>query len=361
MDRMRTLAVLAVLLLVGCSGSDGDSGQATGETAPPPATATTEPEPPTTTTAEPPEPEFPAAKGISVPQRFEVEIYARGLTKPTALAWGPDGLLYATQDGGPVVVVRPNDRRPRPYATGFKVALGLTWFEDSLYVSDSGTLWRIRDGEKQAIVGGLPFKLHQQDNVVPGPDGRLYLGSGSTCNACAEEDERSAAVLSVEPDGSDLRVEATGLRNPYGLVWHRGTLYVSVNGRDDLGDSNPAEMVVALEQGADYGWPDCWPDWTEKRLAGECEGVTPPLAYLEPHSSADGIAFWRGSLFVAEWGEYFEEDHGRRVVRVNPRSGRVTTFAEGFPHPLALAVDPWGALLVADWETGVIYRIRPRE
>jgi len=60
---------------------------------------------------------------------------------------------------------------------------------------------------------------------------------------------------------------------------------------------------------------------------------------------------------VAEWGEYLEEDHGRRVVRVDVRSGRVTDFAEGFPHPLALAVDPWGALLVADWETGVIYRI----
>jgi glucose/arabinose dehydrogenase len=333
---MRALSLLAVLVLAGCSLTSIGDGEREAEPAPA-------------------EPAFPRATGVSVPEGFRAEVYARGLTQPTALAFGPDGLLYATQNDGRVVTVRPKDRSPRTYADGFEVPLGLTWHRGSLYVSDQGTLYR--DGKP--IVTGLPFELHQQDNVVAGPDGRLYLGSGSTCNACVEEDPRSAAILSVEPDGSDLRVVATGLRNPYGLLWRGGRLYASVNGRDDLGEWNPAEMVVEVEEGADYGWPDCWPDWATKRLAGECEGVAEPLAYLEPHSSADGIAFWQGALYVAEWGQYDDDLHGRRVVRVDVETGRVRPFADGFPHPLALAVDPWGALLVADWETGVVYRIRP--
>jgi glucose/arabinose dehydrogenase len=333
---MRTLLLLSMLTLAGCSLLEPGAP----------------PEPP----PGPPEPSFPPARAIHVPGGFDAQVYARGLRNPTALAWGPDGRLYATQNGGQVVVVQPNDRRPRVYARGFTVPLGLTWFRGHLYVSGSGTLYR--DGKP--IVTGLPYGLHQQDNVVPGPDGRLYLGSGSTCNACVEKDGRSAAILSVRPDGSDLRVEATGLRNPYGLVWHRGELYVSVNGRDDLGEWNPAESVVRLRRGADYGWPDCWPDWRTRRLAGNCAGVARPLAYLEPHSSADGIAVWRGKLYVAEWGQYNADLHGRRVVRVDLATGRVRRFADGFPHPLALAVDPWGGLLIADYETGVIYRVRKR-
>jgi glucose/arabinose dehydrogenase len=90
--------------------------------------------------------------------------------------------------------------------------------------------------------------------------------------------------------------------------------------------------------------------------------VTPPAAYLEPHSSADGIAFWRGDLYVALWGQYLSTRHGRTVMRVrlgaNGKATRVTELAHGFDHPLALLVDR-GALLVADWGTGIVYRLQP--
>jgi len=193
----------------------------------------------------------------------------------------------------------------------------------------------------------------------------LYFGSGSTCNACVERDRRSAAVLSVRPDGSGLRVVARGLRNPYGLVVdsRRKRILVSVNGRDDLGtaaDPEPAEMVVALRDGRNFGWPDCWPNARLLKLSGTCNGVTPPLAYLEPHASADGLVFWHGTLYVAEWGQYDSNRFGRRVVRVRlngPMGARVSVFGSGFDHPLALAVDRGGGLLVADWGRGVVYRI----
>jgi glucose/arabinose dehydrogenase len=228
------------------------------------------------------------------------------------------------------------------------------------------------------LARGLPFGRHQQDNVVVGPEGRLFWGSGSTCDVCRERDRRSATILSLRPDGSHVRVVARGLRNPYGLAFRPGTgrLYATVNGQDEIGtkrDPEPAEMLVAVRRGAFYGWPGCWPNARTLRLTGRCRGVTAPAAYLEPHSSADGLAFYTGhsfprgyagNAFVAEWGEYLSNRFGRRVVRVqlapNGHARRVSTFASGFAHPLALLVDRRGGLLIADWGRGVVYRIQAR-
>jgi glucose/arabinose dehydrogenase len=310
-----------------------------------------------------------AAEAIRVPAGFRVEVYARGLDRPTALAWGPGGALYATQEGGAVVRVRPR----RTIARGFRTPLGLAWDGGRLFVSAQGTLWRLERGRRRPVVARLPFGRHQQDNVVV-HRGRLYFGSGSTCDACAERSRLSAAVLSVRPDGRGLRVVARGLRNPFGLAVdpRTGRLFATVNERDALGSNEPAETVVEIRQGRRYGWPECWPSYARKRLMGSCGGVTRPLAYLEPHSSADGLAVYRGdsfgerfqgNLFVAEWGQYDRRRRGRKVSRVVLRGGRpaaVSTFASGFEHPIAVAVDPLGALLVADHGDGLIYRIQAR-
>jgi glucose/arabinose dehydrogenase len=297
------------------------------------------------------------ASAVHVPTGYQVTTYATGLVHPTAMSFGPDGRLYVSQDTGQIVSVVRGTRRARPFASKLDVPLGLLWHDGKLYASESGRVQLFTpNGARRTIVRDLPYKEHQQDAIVAGPDGRLYLGSGSTCDVCVEHDPRSAAILSFRPNGSDLRIVASGLRNPYGLVFVGRSLYVSVNGRDKLGDDEPAEMVVRIRHGADYGWPDCWPSYALEQLVGSCSGVTPPVAYLEPHSSADGIASWQGDLFVAEWGEYLHKTHGRVVVRIH--RGHVTTFATGFDHPLALAVDPSGDLLVADWGRGVIYAIR---
>ncbi len=304
-----------------------------------------------------------ASQAVRVPPGFRVETYVRGLDKPTAMAYGPGRVLYITQEGGTVVRVDPRTRRGRVILRGFRTPLGLAWHRGVLFVSAQGSLWRVNRGQRRAILANLPYGRHQQDNVVV-RRGRLYLGSGSTCDVCTERSRLSAAILSVNPDGSGLRVLARGLRNPYGLAVEprSGRLYASVNERDELGDSEPAETIVEVRQGRDFGWPRCWPSHRLKRLRGSCRGVTPPVAYLEPHSAPGGMAFWNGALYVAEWGEYLERNHGRKLTRVTLRSGRraaVSTFASGFVHPLAVAVDPRGALLVADHGRGVVYRIRP--
>ena len=309
---------------------------------------------------------------IAVPPGYRVTTFAAGLDNPTAMAWGPDGRLYVTEDTGLLVVAQRGSRKPVVAARGLRTPLGLVWRGRTLFVSEQGRLSRfvLRGSallNRRVIVSGLPFGEHQQDNVVLGSDGRLYLGSGSTCDVCVEKDSRSATILSVKPDGSDLKIVARGLRNPFGLAFQPGTdkLYASVNGQDKLGtkaNPEPAEEVVLVRRGAFYGWPRCWPSFQKRVLAGRCRGVTPPIAYLEPHSSADGLAFWRSDLFVALWGQYLSNRNGRRLVRIDlgprGRARAVTTFARGFDHPLALVVDPLGGLLVADWGRGVIYRIQ---
>jgi glucose/arabinose dehydrogenase len=265
-----------------------------------------------------------------------------------------------------VVAIGRGSGTPRVLARGFPTPLGLTWVGSTLYVSAQGSVSRLvvhgkRVVSRRKIVAGLPFDRHQQDTIALGPDRRLYLGSGTTCDVCKEKDRRSGAVLSFRLDGSDLRVVATGLRNPFGLVFDGPVLYVSDNARDDLGENEPAETIVRIRHGAHYGWPRCWASWRLRKLQGSCRGVTPPVAYLEPHSSANSLALWGGTLIVAEWGQYLSERRGRKLVQVNVRTGRSSTFADGFEHPLGLVAEPRnGGLLAGDWGRGVIYRIRKR-
>ncbi|MEZ5102243.1 MAG: PQQ-dependent sugar dehydrogenase [Thermoleophilia bacterium] len=327
-----------------------------------------------------------APAAAHVPDGFATSVFARAIDRPTAMAWGPDGRLYATLEGGAVVSFARSGGRPRPFLGGLEVPLGLVWLGDDLYVAQRGrveavTMKRGKPTRRRAILRGLPHGLHQQDALVVGEDGRIYLGSGSTCDACAEASGLAATVLSFRPNGSDLRVEARGLRNPYGLAVQPGTgeIYVSTNGRDTLdGPSGPepADSVVRLRRGADFGWPSCWPSARLLRLRGACKGVTPPVAYLEPHAGAAGMAFYdgdafpaayHGDLFVAEWGQFLFPDFGREVTRIElrpNRAARVTAFATGIEHPIAVAVHPDGSLLVADYGTfgrpsaGSIIRIR---
>jgi glucose/arabinose dehydrogenase len=220
--------------------------------------------------------------GISVPAGFRVETFAHGLAHPTAMAYGPDGRIYVTQDSGSLVAIRRGTRVPRVLVRGLRTPLGLAWIGSTFFVSEQGRLERfvLRGGrleDRRVLVRGLPFGRHQQDNVVVGPGGRLYWGSGSTCDVCRERDRRSATVLSLRPDGSDLRVVARGLRNPYGLAFQPGTgrLYATVNGQDELGtagDPEPAEMLVVVRRSALYGWPGCWPNARTLTLSGSCHG-----------------------------------------------------------------------------------------
>ncbi|TME45458.1 MAG: hypothetical protein E6I56_09200 [Chloroflexi bacterium] len=331
-----------------------------------------------TPTPLPPPPNLPGASGISVPAGFSAYIYARGLGAATAMAFGPDGRLYVTTAGGSLEMVASPGAGPRVLVSGLPTALGLAWRANDLFVSVRGSIraYHLSNGALTgggSVVRGLPVNRHQNDWILPMPDGSFLVGLGSTCDVCVESDPRSAAVLRFRSDWSYAGVVVRGSRNPYGLALRpsTGEAYVTINGQDNLG-SQPADQLLRVVDGEDAGWPRCWPAYSDGSLHGNCGGVAPPVAVFIPHSSADGIAFNDGTefgdayadnAFVTEWGTNLGGPVGRRVERVvlsglpGAEHGAVTDFATGFSHPLAIIEAPDGGLLVGDYGTGQVIEI----
>lgn len=311
-----------------------------------------------------------AQSAPSVPSGFRVTVFASGFSEPTALAIGPDRRVYVSQQNGVVSVV--GRQGVATVASGFGTILGLAWHANKLYVSSTGQVWRLapsshyRSFRRRLIVNGLPTGRHQNDGMAFRGIW-MYLGVGSTCDACHESDPRSATIMRFRDDGTHPQIFARGLRNPYGLAVRPGTkqLYATDNGRDDFGNSVPDELNRILHNG-NYGWPSCWGD----HQGSHCRGTIEPVALFEPHASADGLVFYsaktfprryRGDAFVAEYGDTVNSlgtGHIVKVVRFHGRSASVSTFATGFDNPLAVVVSPNGSLLVADWGTGIVWRIQ---
>ena len=119
------------------------------------------------------------AAAVHVPSGYRVVTWATGLEHPTALSFGPDHRLYVSEDVGRVVSVTRGSSRPRPFASGLTVPLGLLWRARTLYVSEQGRVETLSlSGRRRTILSKLPFGLHQQDAIVSGPgDIRIVPGA----------------------------------------------------------------------------------------------------------------------------------------------------------------------------------------
>jgi glucose/arabinose dehydrogenase len=372
----RALAILAALTLVACGQPIAKSAATASPRHTP--TATPSPTPLPTPTPLPPPPNLPGAGGINVVAGFSAYVYARGAGTTTAMAFGPDGRLYLTTQGGSIEVVASPGASPLTMVSGLPTPLGLAWRGNELIVSVRGSLraYQLNNGALsggRAVVGSLPVGRHQNDAVVPMPNGDVLVGVGSTCDVCNEPDSRSATVLRFRSDWSFAGIAVRGSRNPYGLALRASTgdAYVMINGQDNLG-AQPADHLLRVVDGEDAGWPRCWPAYPDGSLHGNCGGVAAPVAVFTPHSSADGIAIYDGgefgadfadNAFVTEWGANAGGPIGRRVMRVvlsgsgANEHGQVSDFATGFSHPLAITVAPDGGLLVGDYGSGQIVEI----
>ena len=332
----------------------------------------------------------PGPVSLDLPPGFETGIYAQGLERPRFMAFSPAGVLFVAEMAGRITAL-PEGAGPVTIADGLDRPSSLVFHEGWLYVGETSRITRYRLAENldviesQVVVPDLPpTGSHVTRTVLVGPDGRLYVSIGSSCNVCVEEDERRAAVMVYEIDGSGGQVFARGLRNAVGLATHpeTGELWATNNGRDWLGDDNPPETVYIVRQGRDYGWPHCHngrikdPDYGQD---GSCDGVEPPVVEFQAHSAPLGLAFYTGTQFPEEYhGDLFVAFHGSwnrsqptgyKVVRIplveGQPTGEVLDFATGWlqdadtapGRPVGLVVAPDGSLLVSDDKAGIVYRI----
>ena len=355
-------------------------------------TETSAPQPTATETLTPSAtalPKVPAStvelKGAEVPPGFSLIKFA-DLYRPTAIAFNDQGRMFVASQDGNVYIFQDEDQDGRAdsrmtFATGYYFPLGVAVHKSTgeVYVSYQGAITVLRDtngdhraDEERFLVEDLPYDKHQNDNLEFGPDGWLYIGVGSTCDACEDPDPRSASILRFNIESGESEIYATGMRNPFDIAFHpeTGELFATDNGRDDLGMDAPFEELNHIVQGGDYGYPQCW---NEHDQPG-CQDAIPAIAFFEAHSSANGVDVYngqqfpteyRGNVFVSIFGSWLKPDVQTGIQRVilNPRGETYTGEASWFIRfpagvmPVPLLLGPDEALYVGDYINDAIYRI----
>jgi putative membrane-bound dehydrogenase-like protein len=327
--------------------------------------------------------------GITLPSTVSIALFAEGLNYPTALAFDEDGNLYVGinngiypyQAVGEIYRLRDTDNdgladESIRFASEIDRPVGLLFHEGELYLSQRGSLQALADSDGDGVsdqvrtlVSDLPaYGLHHNNSVILGPDGFLYFTLGSTTNNGPEPDPLNGTVLRVLPSGGPVEIFASGFRNPFDLAFDKdGNLFATDNGCDPPVCVDAPEELNYIIKGGDYGFPE---------YAGtppDGSGTVAPIATFAPHTSANGMIIyqgemfpeWQGQAFVALFGSYLEgfRDVGHRVLRVELTAdgdgfvGTVHPFADGFARPLDIAVAPDGAIFIADFEGGTIYRL----
>ena len=147
---------------------------------------------------------------------------------------------------------------------------------------------------------------HRTRTVALGPDGKLYVSVGSSCDVCVEDTPQRAAILRMNPDGSGVEVFAAGLRNTVGFDWRPFTseLWGADMGRNNLGQNRVSDELNLLEQGKRYGWPFCYDDNVpnpEFNDPARCAGATAPSMKFPPHWAPLGLVFYNRPAFPAAY------------------------------------------------------------
>ena len=285
-------------------------------------------------------------------------------------------------------------------------------------------------GEAQTIVSDLPTGGHGARNFTFDSSGAIYVNFGSRTNSCQVADRQKESPghdpctelrtragiwkFDSKKQGQKPSLEtryATGIRNSMGLAINpvNGKLYTTQHGRDQLFQSwpklfdakqsadNPAEELVEVNEGDDFGWPYCFYSVDEKRLVlapeyggdgkkvGRCAEKKGPVTTFPGHWAPESAVFYtgtqfparyRGGVFVAfhgSWNRAPEPQAGFQVVFVPMTNGAPGTeyepFADGFAgsgearggakyRPMGLAQGPDGALYITDDRGGRIWKVR---
>ncbi len=340
-------------------------------------------------------------KSLKVPKGYKVEVFAKDLNKPRIIDIADDGTVYLTRkedfdlmmlkdtngDGKADVQksIWKKDQLHGIDVDGNKIYLITV---NKVYVAN-----RKADGsidEPKVIIEGLPEAgQHPNRTLAVGPDDKLYVSVGSTCNACGETSDKNGTLLRADKNGENLEIFAKGLRNTIGFDWHpvTGELYGMDHGIDWLGDEDQKEELNILVKDNNYGWPyiyadskhnpaDTPPNMTYEEYAAKS---TEPVLLLTAHAAPMEMVFYKGNMFpekdknsafLALHGSWNREKPvGYKVVRVRFEDGEAVAFEDflsgflveneksQFGRPVGIAEHIDGSLLITDDSGGMVYRV----
>jgi len=352
---------------------------------------------------------FAEAKTLSLPADFKISLWAVGLNNPRQIDWTESGtLIVADRGSSSIKMYRQIDSN----SYGEEVATidrdlnqpsSVDFFKGDLYVGTQDKIIVYKnlseDGtysEKQILIDNLPTSVspvaHKTRTVKIGPDEKMYVTVGSSCNSCLESDERRAAMLQANLDGSELKVFASGLRNTVDFVFKSSVNNFEIwgvdNARDLLGDDLPPEEVNIISSNKDYGWPYCYgsgindPEYPER--SGYCKTETEGIVYgMQAHSAPLGLTFlvnenlaqrvkfpqleFKDDLFITFHGSWNRTiPTGYKVVRLNTAqtTSKEVNFITGWitdnsvwGRPVDVKFDKNGDMFISDDSANAIYKV----
>jgi quinoprotein glucose dehydrogenase len=282
------------------------------------------------------------------------------------------------------------------FADGFKnlasgIGSGVLARKEGVYFACIPDLWLLKDSrgtghadQRSVLSTGygvhVSFLGHDLHGLIMGPDGRLYFTIGDRgLNVVNREGKNiscpdTGAVLRCEPDGTNLELFATGLRNPQELAFDNYGNLFTVDNNSDSGDK---ARVVHVVEGGDSGWrigyqyienPVSRGPWNAEKLwypapQNTAAYLLPPLMNLSDGPS--GLTFdpgvtqlpsrFKDHFFLADFrGGHAQSGIDSFAVEPKGASFRVVDAQQPFWSVLATDVDfgPDGALYVTDWVDG---------
>jgi len=328
-------------------------------------------------------------------------IVAKVKNKATSYPDGPKAesritlIRDADGDGTPELTTVLLDKLNSPF--------GVVYYEGTLYVANTdavvaypftpGQTKIAQPGRLLTLLPGGPIDHHWTKSLTISPDGtKLYATVGSNSNIVengwdAERDR--ACVWEIDRATGAHRIFASGLRNPNSPQFYPGTnnIFVVVNERDELGAHLVPDYLTSIKDGGFYGWPySYWGQHVDPRVRPQnpnmvAQAIKPDYA-LGSHVAALGLTFYtanllparyRGGAFIGEHGSWDRyTPSGYKVVFVPFVNGRpagkpetvVNGFLDGakgrtFGRPVGVAVDRFGALIIADDVGNAVWRVTP--
>lgn len=340
---------------------------------------------------------------LRIPSGFQISYFATWLSWPRVLAFDSfERLVVSLTRSGEVAVFENMSisgwvKKPKILLSGLSRPHGLLFVSNGsgtwLYVAETDRVTRyeynpiLATAENPIKVLDLPGGgRHFTRTLLLLPDQRILVSIGSSCDTCIEKDNRRAAMLGMNLDGTQTSLYATWLRNTVFLRLHPVTheVWGTEMGRDYLGDNLPPDEVNIIREWWFYGWPYCYGQRVADRIYGSadidheiCNASEPSRINIPAHSAPLGLVFipenwppwYEGNLLVSYHGSWNRSvPTGYKVVQmwfdrawkyVGTKDFITGWRSEGRTHgrPVDLLFSSGGVLYISDDDRSVIYQV----